>query len=95
MPPEDMFAMEEEAAAEEAPMADALALGEGDETELDQMFAADAQAVFPDFDDDQLLTLQKLIDSRIEQLYGTPEPEMAMEEEPMMEEPMAEGDLGL
>lgn len=47
-----------------------LELGAGDESELDEMFAADAQALFPDFDDDQLLNLQKLIDARIDQKYG-------------------------
>lgn len=52
----DMFGSE--------PMGDGLELGAGDETELDEMFAADAQSIFPDFDDDQLLALQKLIDSR-------------------------------
>lgn len=44
---------------------DALALGEADETELDPMFAADAQDVFPDLDDAALTKLQKLIDSRL------------------------------
>jgi hypothetical protein len=73
--------------------ADALALGAGEETELDPLFAADAQGIFPDFDDDQLMGLQKLIDSRIEQLYGTPEPEMSMDEPVGAELP--EGDLGL
>jgi hypothetical protein len=76
--------------------ADGLAFGEGDETELDPLFAADAQAVFPDFDDDQLTQLQKLIDSRIEQLYGTPEPEMEpLDEGAPLGDPLAEGDLGL
>lgn len=40
-------------------------LGEADETELDPMFAADGQDLFPDFDDEQLTKLQKLIDSRM------------------------------
>jgi len=40
-------------------------LGEADETELDPMFAADGQELFPDFDDEQLTKLQKLIDSRL------------------------------
>lgn len=40
-------------------------LGAADETELDPMFAADAQDLFPDFDDKQLTSLQKLIDSRL------------------------------
>ena len=97
MPPDDMFAAEEmtdpEMGLDEPAPADALALGAGEETELDPLFAADAQGIFPDFDDDQLMSLQKLIDSRIEQLYGTPEPEMS--EEPMEAEPLAEGDLGL
>lgn len=44
---------------------DALALGAADETELDPMFAGDASELFPDFDDDQLISLQKLIDSRM------------------------------
>jgi len=39
--------------------------GEADETELDPLFAADGQELFPDFDDDQLAKLQKLIDSRL------------------------------
>lgn len=67
-----------------------IELGAGDETELDELFAADAQALFPDFDDDQLTSLQKLIDARIDQKYGTPEAEM---EAPAAELP--EGDLGL
>lgn len=40
-------------------------LGEADETELDPLFAADGQDLFPDFDDEQLTKLQKLIDSRM------------------------------
>jgi hypothetical protein len=80
-----------EASGEPAP-ADGLSFGEGDETELDPLFAADAQGLFPDWDDDQLLSLQKLIDARIDQLYGTPEPEMTEE---LPAEPLAEGDLGL
>jgi hypothetical protein len=47
-----------------------MELGAGDETELDEMFAADAQALFPDFDDAQLSSLQKLIDARIDAKYG-------------------------
>jgi hypothetical protein len=57
----DMFASDP--AAE--PAADALALGEADETELDSIFAADAADLFPEFDDTQLSKLQKLIDSRL------------------------------
>lgn len=38
--------------------------------ELDELFAADAQALFPDFDDAQLANLQKLIDARIDAKYG-------------------------
>lgn len=53
----DMFASD--------PTADALALGEADETELDSIFAADAADLFPEFDDTQLSKLQKLIDSRL------------------------------
>jgi hypothetical protein len=70
--------------------ADGLELGAGDESELDPLFAADAQALFPDWDDDQLLNLQKLIDARASQLSAVPEP---MEMEEPMELP--EGDLGL
>lgn len=97
MPEDDMFAAEEMADPEpgmfdEPAPADSIALGAADEAELDDLFAADAQALFPDFDDAQLTSLQKLIDSRIEQLYGTPEPDMAtMEPEPSL----GEGDLGL
>ncbi len=59
-----------------------LELGAGDETELDEMFAADAQALFPDFDDDQLTNLQRLIDARIDAKYG---PDMgAAPAEPML-----------
>lgn len=58
--PDDMFGGEDPTMSE----GDGLELGAGDEAELDQMFAADAQEVFPDFNDDQLLALQKLIDSR-------------------------------
>lgn len=47
-----------------------MELGAGDETELDELFAADAQALFPDFDDAQLGSLQKLIDARIDAKYG-------------------------
>lgn len=47
-----------------------LELGAGDETELDELFAAGAQALFPDMDDDQLLNLQRLIDARIDAKYG-------------------------
>lgn len=57
---DDMFAGPPEGGA-----GDALALGEADETELDPMFAADAQDVFPDLDDAALTKLQKLIDSRL------------------------------
>ena len=60
-----------------------LELGAGDESELDELFAADAQAVFPDFDDEQLLSLQKLIDSRI--AAGAP----------TVDAGAPEGDLGL
>ncbi len=99
MPPDDMFAAEEmtddpEAMGEPAP-ADGLELGAGDESELDPLFAADAQAIFPDFDDDQLLALQRLFDSRAASMSASPEP--MMEEGPlsMDAEPLAEGDLGL
>lgn len=47
-----------------------LELGAGGEGELDEMFAADAQALFPDFDDAQLANLQRLIDARIDAKYG-------------------------
>lgn len=47
-----------------------LELGGGGDEELDEMFAADAQALFPDFDDDQLVNLQRLIDQRIDAKYG-------------------------
>lgn len=43
-----------------------LALGEaGSDEELDPLFQADASTLFPDFDDDKLLALQRLIDSRM------------------------------
>ncbi len=58
---DDMFAAPSEASEGEPP----LALGEADETELDPMFAADAQDIFPDLDDEALTKLQKLIDSRL------------------------------
>lgn len=58
-PEGDMFSADPLAAP------DALALGEADETELDPLFAADGQDLFPDFDDEQLAKLQKLIDSRL------------------------------
>jgi hypothetical protein len=67
-----------------------LELGAGDEAELDELFAADASAVFPDFDDSQLLSLQKLIDARIDSKYGAGASEMAAPAEDL-----AEGDLGL
>lgn len=60
-----------------------LELGAGDESELDELFAADAQALFPDFDDDQLLNLQKLIDARIDAKYG-PEMGAGAPEEPLL-----------
>ena len=44
---------------------DALSLGVADETELDPMFAADAQDLFPDWSDEDFTKLQKLIDSRL------------------------------
>jgi hypothetical protein len=47
-----------------------MALGEGAAAELDELFAADAQALFPDFDDAQLADLQRLIDARIDAKYG-------------------------
>ncbi len=47
-----------------------LELGAGGEGELDELFAADAQALFPDFDDSQLSSLQRLIDARIDAKYG-------------------------
>jgi hypothetical protein len=59
---DDLFGAGAPEAAEGEP---ALALGEADETELDPMFAADAQDVFPDLDDAALTKLQKLIDSRL------------------------------
>lgn len=55
----DMFS-----GAEAAPD-DALALGEADETELDPMFAADCNDLFPEWEDEQCTKLQKLIDSRL------------------------------
>lgn len=73
---------------------DGLGLGAGDEAELDQLFAAEAQAIFPDFDDDQLLALQKLIDSRAASLSApAPMDEPELEDSP--EEELGEGDLGL
>lgn len=39
--------------------------GEADETELDPMFAADAQELFPDWSDEDFIKFQKLIDSRL------------------------------
>jgi hypothetical protein len=65
-----------------------MELGAGDETDLDELFAADAQAVFPDMDDTQLLNLQKLIDARIDAKYG---PDMGGD----IGEGLPEGDLGL
>lgn len=47
-----------------------LELGAGADGELDELFAADAQALFPDFDDAQLANLQRLIDARIDAKYG-------------------------
>ncbi len=47
-----------------------LELGAGAEADLDEAFAADAQALFPDFDDSQLANLQRLIDARIDAKYG-------------------------
>lgn len=59
---DDMFASAPSEAGEGEP---ALALGEADETEPDPLFQADAAELFPDFDDEQLTKLQKLIDSRL------------------------------
>lgn len=47
-----------------------MELGAGEADELDELFAADAQALFPDFDDSQLANLQRLIDARIDAKYG-------------------------
>lgn len=52
-----------------------LELGAGAEADLDEAFAADAQALFPDFDDSQLANLQRLIDARIDAKYGPAEAE--------------------
>jgi hypothetical protein len=52
---------------------DGLELGAGAVEDLDEAFAAEAQALFPDFDDSQLANLQRLIDARIDAKYG---PEM-------------------
>ncbi len=66
----DMFGAPEEAGMFDEAEGAGLELGAGAEGELDELFAADAQALFPDFDDAQLANLQRLIDARIDAKYG-------------------------
>lgn len=69
----EMFDTGDDEGAEAAGMFDegaGLELGAGAVEDLDEAFAADAQALFPDFDDDQLANLQRLIDARIDAKYG-------------------------
>lgn len=84
--------------AEPVEEGDGMAFGEGDESELDPIFASDAAGVFPDMDDDQLLALQKIIDARCIAMaepggaYAEPAPDMGEDlgmsfEAPAEEEP--------